>query len=218
MRRDLQTPAAQAVMADRDDAIVALLEERPYTTGELGLLFQLPTGMNTILSALARTGRIRRLHDHRWAHPHGTVTATEPARDYAERDAILAQLQDGPVGVTAIATRSSYGLKAVQRRLELLLVAGEVQQVRVGRLTKWALASWRKSEVRSHKSHVDDLDAVEAKPGTRQPHRAETIGKDSPPDWWERQPQEGFTRCADAQLARMSSSKEARQIQPRTLQ
>jgi hypothetical protein len=226
VKRSHQTPAHQAVMAEREDAIVALLEERPYLTGELGTLCSMPSGMGQILSALARGGRIRRLHDHRWALPHGVVTDTAPPRDFIDRDAVLRVLQHGPTGVVAIARHLNYGEKAVQRKLDELLLAGDVRQISVGRLQKWSLvAAVNLSAIADDAEDLDDVDELDLprppkrqpKTGTRQAAGSGTMAKDQPPSWWCTAPRDGFTAAAIAEAERMRKSKEARLVPWRLL-
>ncbi len=79
MRRQLQPPAVQREMADRDRVILALLEERPYAARELCELFGLTTGMNMVLVALARQGQVKRLRDGRWSLATSATPAAVPS-------------------------------------------------------------------------------------------------------------------------------------------
>jgi len=67
MKLDRNIDAYPSDVAGRRDAILALLEERRYTTNELEVALGVPTGMlDSMLRMLARQGQIGRLTDWRW--------------------------------------------------------------------------------------------------------------------------------------------------------
>lgn len=133
-------------MAERREMIVALLEERPYSTIDLAIALELPSGMHQVCAQLARDGTIKRLVDGRWAHPSPAGDTAPPPpgalRNHIDGDAVLAQLQAGPIGCTAIAKVLGVGKKAVQNRLDVLAAAGAVRSVGQHTGLRWVLASW----------------------------------------------------------------------------
>ena len=79
MRRDQHTVAYQTEEAERRDSILALLEERPYSTSDLALALDEDNGdVDSTLKVLVRQGHVDRLLDWRWRLASMTGRALTP--------------------------------------------------------------------------------------------------------------------------------------------
>lgn len=202
-------------MAERRETILALLEERPYTTTNLADALELESGMHQVCAQLAREGTIKRLADGRWAHPSHAGTTAPPAaietRSHIDTEAVLAQLQDGPKGCTAIAAALGVGKKAVQYRLDALAAAGAIASI--GRHTglRWVVKGWQPSRFSSGPS-------PRATNAAGEPLRQTAQDVESAPSWWIGLSRSELAAGVAQRAAGMRSSKENRWVPMRTIQ
>lgn len=169
-------------MAERRETIVALLEERPYSTTDLAEALDLESGMHQVCAQLAREKVIKRLSDGRWAHPTHQGQTAPPAdieaRSRVDGEAVLAQLQDGPRGCSAIAAALGVGKRAVQSRLDALAAAGTIRSIGQHTGLRWILAGWQPPRLSPGPSAPLATNAAGA-PLRQQPPAIATA-----PSWW----------------------------------
>lgn len=199
--RAKKSPAEQSRLAERDAAIFALLEERPYRTTELAEILTLPPGMHNVLKGLAKTGSIRRTGDDRWALVEYAGVAQDKSTESVTRrmDARRDQAQG-----TEPERRSRPTVAA-----ETVPPAPNTPAAVVdGTLVAEPLIAPTPPSARHGRA-------------LRQPHERPpsiTIDKDRTPSWWVNLPQNGFTDAALSQQERMRGSRENLHVPLRMIQ
>ncbi len=138
------------VMIARED-LEAVLEERPYQLAELVTLFERPA--TDVLGAMSDAGipkcekcgaafLAKPNTAGRFCSHHCANATTGIAHRKIEAAAVLAQLQDGPSGRTAIARLLHVGIRAVQNRLEELAATGQIVSVGTRTGLRWVRPGW----------------------------------------------------------------------------
>lgn len=132
------------------DDVLALLEERPYTSGELAELLELPQAVvHAALCASERVGSIKRTgmsfgQQQRWCLPSFQGTAgRRPRVDLvACRAAILASVAKMPKPTQVLVAETGYPVNTVKHLTAQLRDAGKLKSIGHARGAMWALPDW----------------------------------------------------------------------------
>ena len=183
-------------LEERRALILALLEEAPYSIGQLSALMRLHRGaVNAALRMLARQQQVHRGADDRWR-----LGTRETRHESRSPDG------DGHLG------RSSGSVGAEQNKS-------------VPRDPRPDADGWHKAGSEPADAHLfdeDDVsdideDIVDDTPALRQPRAATKMTVEAAPSWWTTAPREGFSQLATVEYKRMRGSKEAHQVPLRLL-
>lgn len=140
--REKCSPDRQRALAERDQVICALLEERPYSFYELQEL--VPIDQN-VLKGMAVRGLIRHAGDGRWrfvTSPAPVPVAIPPRKAQLTGDDVLAQLRDGPKRTGELMAALERSKTSVRWHTDRLLEQGAVKIVGHSNRRAWALPSY----------------------------------------------------------------------------
>lgn len=142
------TPAHTAEGELRREVILALLEERPYSTAQLAIALEVHNGIASMLcQQLVRAGTIQRLTDWTWALPGGrkgdawsnaralSRSAVDGLKDLTPAKIIRTLEQHGPQPVRTLAQLLHVNHWTLRDRLAFLKTQGAVTMVGRGRST-----------------------------------------------------------------------------------
>jgi hypothetical protein len=221
-------------LEERRALILALLEEAPYSIGQLSALMRLHRGaVNSCLRTLAREQQVHRGADDRWRLGTREIRHERRSPDgdgqslaslTGERAAAAAvdikQPQNADYGTMRPTEQCDQQTAGVQGRggKPQTVNAGDgcaVQPQQTRRRQQLQIAGSEPAD--AHLFDEDDAsdideDIDDVTPALRQPRAATKMTVEAVPSWWTTAPREHFSQRATPEHKRMRTSKEARQV------
>jgi DNA-binding IclR family transcriptional regulator len=123
------------------DDVLALVEERPMTSGELAELLELPADVvHRCLLAAGRAGTLKRVGtDRAWALPSVVAPSGAPRSVLRDRvdAAILDALAAAPLSSEQLIARLPHSKRTIPEQCAALEAAGRIRRVGHGIKTRW---------------------------------------------------------------------------------